>query len=62
MCSLTGAVTLPCLQHLLDQVNAAARAIALVPEQHVGRAGRRAEAAMDAPAQHLIGARDGLVL
>ena len=35
-------------QHLLDQVDAAARAVELVAEDLVGRAGRGAEAAMDA--------------
>ena len=40
------------LQHVLDQVDAAARAIELVAEQHEGRARRRAEAAVHALAQH----------
>ena len=39
------------LQHVLDQVDAPARGIELVAEQHIGRAGRGAEAAMDAGAQ-----------
>src|SRR4051794_34885234 len=39
------------LEHVLDQVDAAARAVELVTEQHVGRAGRGAEAAMHAFAQ-----------
>ena len=42
---------LAALQHVLDQVDAAARTVELVAEQHVGRAGRGAEAAMDAAAQ-----------
>ena len=42
------------LQHVLDQVDAAARAVELVAEQHVGRAGRGAEAAMHAGAQNLF--------
>src|SRR3984893_15483884 len=46
------------LQHLLDQVDPAARAIELVTEQHIGRAGRRAEAAMYAGAQDLVGLGD----
>lgn len=46
------------LQHLLDQVDAAARAIELVAEQHIGRTGCGAEAAMDAGAQDLVGLRD----
>ena len=46
------------LQHLLDQVDAAARAIELVAEQHIGRTGRGAEAAMHAGAQDLVGFRD----
>ena len=36
------------LEHLLDEVDAAARGIALIAEQHIGRAGGGAEAAMDA--------------
>src|SRR5208283_786356 len=43
------------LQHLLDQVDAAARAIELVAEEHVGWAGRGAEAAMDALADDAFG-------
>ena len=46
------------LQHLLDQVDAPARAIELVAEQHIGRAGRGAEAAMHAGAQDLVGFGD----
>ena len=46
------------LQHVLDQVDAAARGIELVAEQHIGRAGRGAEAAMHAGAQDLVGLRD----
>ena len=46
------------LQHVLDQVDAAARRIELVAERHIGRAGRRAEAAMHAFAQDLLGFRD----
>src|ERR1700744_532537 len=46
------------LQHLLDQINAAARAIELVAEQHIGRTGRGAEAAMHAGAQYLVGFLD----
>ena len=46
------------LQHLLDQIDAAARAIELVAEQHIGRTGCGAEAAMDAGAQDLVGFRD----
>ena len=45
------------LQHLLDQVDPAARRVELVAEQHVGRAGRRAEAAVHAGAQDLLGFR-----
>ena len=36
------------LQHLLDHVDAPARAVALVPQQQIGGAGRQAQAAMDA--------------
>src|SRR5690242_20653692 len=46
------------LQHLLDQVDAPARAVELVTEQHIGRTGRRAKAAMDAGAQDLVGFLD----
>ena len=45
-------------QHLLDEVDAAARAIEFVAEQHIGRAGRGAEPAMHAGAQDLVGFRD----
>src|SRR3546814_19464963 len=40
------------LQHVLDQVNAAARAIEFVAEKDIGRAGRGAKAAMHAFADH----------
>ncbi|ABA49505.1 hypothetical protein BURPS1710b_3344 [Burkholderia pseudomallei 1710b] len=43
------------LEHLLDQVDASARAVELVAEQLVGRAGRGAEAAVHAPAQDRVG-------
>ena len=46
------------LQHVLDQVDAPARAVEFVAEQHVRRAGRRAEAAVDARAQDLVGGGD----
>src|SRR5437588_4512357 len=46
------------LQHLLDQVDSAARAVELIAEQHIGRTGRGAEAAMDAGAQDLVGFGD----
>ena len=42
------------LQHVLDQVDAAARAVELVPQQHVRRTGRGAEAAVHAGAQDLL--------
>ena len=45
-------------QHLLDQVDPPARAIELVAEQHIGRTGRGAEAAMHAGAQDLVGFGD----
>src|SRR6185312_977908 len=45
-------------QHLLDQVDAAARTIELIAEQDIGRAGRGAETAVDAGAQDLVGFRD----
>src|SRR4030095_617884 len=46
------------LQHVLDQVDASARAIELVAEFDVGRAGRRAEPAVDAALQNLLRHRD----
>ena len=45
-------------QHVLDQVDAPARAVELVAEQQEGRAGRGAEPAMDAGAQDLVGGGD----
>ncbi len=42
-------------QHLLDQVDAAARPVELVAEQLVGRARRGAEAAVDALAENRVG-------
>ena len=39
------------LEQVLDEIDAPARAIALVAERHIGRAGRGAEAAMHAGAQ-----------
>src|SRR5579872_4696667 len=41
-------------EHVLDEVNAATRAVELVAQQHVGRTGRGAEAAMHAGAQDLF--------
>ena len=46
------------LQHVLDQVDAPARAVELVAQRHIGRAGRGAEAAMHAFAQDAFGFRD----
>ncbi|MNC98459.1 hypothetical protein D3C83_164180 [compost metagenome] len=43
------------LEHLLDEIDAAARAVELVVEEQVGRAGRGAHAAMRALAQDRIG-------
>ena len=43
------------LQHVLDQVDAPARAVPLVAEQRIGGAGGEAKPAMDAGAEHLIG-------
>ena len=42
------------LQQFLYQIDAAARAVALVAADHIGRAGRGAEAAMHAGAQDLF--------
>jgi hypothetical protein len=46
------------LQHVLDQVDASARRIELVAQQHIGRAGRGAEAAVHARAQDALRFRD----
>jgi hypothetical protein len=46
------------LQHVLDQVDPPARAVELVAQHLVGRAGRGAEAAMHAGAQDLVRPRD----
>src|SRR5580692_9433939 len=42
------------LKHVLDQVDAPARGIELIPKQHVGRTGCRAEAAVNAGAQDSV--------
>ncbi len=58
-CRTTSSVAgAPGFQHVLDQVDAPARAIELVAEQHEGRTGRGAEAAMHAGPQHLVGCGD----
>ena len=44
----------PVLEHVLDEIDAAARPVELVAQKHEGRAGRVAEAAMDALAQDLV--------
>ena len=49
---------LAALQHVLDEVDAAARGIELVAQQHIGGAGGGAEAAMHAFAQDGVGFRD----
>ena len=49
------------LQHLLDQVDAPARAIEFVAEQHIGRTRGRAEAAVYALADHRLGRRHGRI-
>ena len=49
------------LEEALDLVDAAARAVEFVAEQDVGRAGRGAEAAMDAGAQDAVHRLDGRV-
>jgi hypothetical protein len=46
------------LQHVLDQIDAPARRVELVAEQHVGRASRGAETAVHAGAQDPVGFRD----
>src|SRR3954454_15486785 len=45
-------------QHLLDQIDPAARTIEFVAEQHIGRAGRGAKAAMHASTQDIVGFGD----
>src|SRR5262249_39231158 len=42
-------------QHLLDQIDAPARTVELVTEQDIGRASRRAKAAMGAGTQNFFG-------
>src|SRR5215813_3937588 len=42
-------------EHILDQINSAARRIEFVAQQDVGRASRRAESAVNAGAQDLLG-------
>jgi hypothetical protein len=46
------------LQHVLDQIDPAARRIQFVAERHIGRTGRGAETAVDAFAQDLFGFGD----
>ncbi len=43
------------LKHLLDQINAPARAVEFVAEQLIGRAGRVAKTAMHAAAEDFFG-------
>ena len=45
------------LQHVLDEVDAPARTVELVAQQHIGGAGGRAETAMHAVPQDLVGLR-----
>ena len=54
---------LDAFQHLLDEINAAARSVEFVTQQLVGRARRGAETAMHAAAQNLLGlsARGGVL-
>ena len=59
MCLTTSCGRRPVLfQHLLDEIDPAARAIEFVAEQHIGRTGRGAKSAMHAGAQDLVGFRD----
>ena len=53
-----GAGRLAALEHFLDQVDAAARAVQFVAQGDVGRAGRGAKAAMHAFAQNIVGLDD----
>ena len=45
-------------QHVLDEIDAAARAVEFIAQQHIGRAGGGAEAAMHALPQDGVGFRD----
>ena len=54
-CSCVFAVTARAFEHLLDEVDAPARPVELVAEELVGRARRRAEAAVHARAQDRVG-------
>ena len=45
------------LEHVLDGIDAAARTVALIAEDDVGRARRRAQSAMNAAAQNAVGFR-----
>src|SRR5262249_32193629 len=49
------------LKHLLHQIDAAARAVALISSEHIGRAGGDAQAAMDAAPEDRVGTGDGRV-
>ncbi|MEY9198290.1 hypothetical protein ABIA16_003406 [Sinorhizobium fredii] len=44
----------PVFQHVLDEIDPSARTVEFVAEQHIGRTGGGAEAAMDAFAQDLF--------
>ena len=49
------------LKHVLDEVDASARRIELVAVEHIGRAGRGAEAAMNAGAEDFFRFRHGRI-
>src|SRR5918993_993111 len=53
---------LSALQHVLDEVDAPARAVELVAEQQIGRAGRGTESAVDTGPENLLRTRHGGVL
>src|SRR5690348_3321747 len=53
-----GGWSLVLLQHLLDEIDPAARAIEFIPEQHVSRTGRSTKSAMHTGAQNLVGFRN----
>ena len=46
------------LEHLLHEIDAPARTVPLIPCQHIGGTGGRAQPAMNAAAQDLVGTRD----
>jgi hypothetical protein len=50
------------LQHVLHQIDAATRAVELVPQEQIGRAGRQTESAVHALANYRFGAGSSRIL